>query len=229
MGPETNRATPSYLGKLGGGPLAGRLFVFSLGLFFPRLRRHLGHIELHVCFLCSQRFGNGICRLTVIHLFIFSSIFGQSITFHAAFYLPISVGFLRVGRRVLLLLFSCGCCLAGLVFPRCVLQIQRCSIYSGGDTRRTQTVCSSTDLRYDFSLRACCGIGLAGEEQRVVLNDARKLPEALVNGQSHACCGHLTNDLRGEASRQTQIPRWHRLPFVCIHPSAPNQSGFDEG
>lgn len=47
----------------------------------------------------------------------------------------------------------------------------------------------------DFGLCVGFGVRLAGEEQRVVLDDARKRLEAFVNRQGHGCSCHLTNDL----------------------------------
>lgn len=41
-------------------------------------------------------------------------------------------------------------------------------------------------------------VWLAGEEQRVVVDDAGKRLEALVDGQSHGRRGHLADDLRRE-------------------------------
>lgn len=50
--------------------------------------------------------------------------------------------------------------------------------------------------RDDFGLCVGFGVGLAGEVEGVVLDNARKLLETLVNGQSHGWCCHLTDDLR---------------------------------
>lgn len=55
------------------------------------------------------------------------------------------------------------------------------------------------------------GIGFAGEEQRIVVDDARERLEALVNGQSHGRSRHLTNDLSRKRRRQQseeQTDQW---------------------
>lgn len=61
---------------------------------------------------------------------------------------------------------------------------------------------STTDLRWllvlgpNSALGAGFGIRLAREDQRVVVDDARKRLEALVDGQSHGRRRHLADDLR---------------------------------
>lgn len=95
---------------------------------------------------------------------------------------------------------------------RCLIRVQAADIY-GSSGHRCLNGCSiiydyhckliikATNLRglkecgNDFGLYVGFGVWLAGEEQRVVVDDARKHLETFVHRQAHSCSSHFTDDL----------------------------------